>query len=89
MCGNSSKNFNIRLRHKQPSKLTKCHPTGNRYKVTDMIEHDNIAMTTPTSIPCEDGFLAPIVKYFNLSYFIKTETKLYHNYMILKLRRCK
>ena len=63
--------------------------SSNRYKVLDMIEHDKIAMTIPTSIPCEDGFLAHILKYFNLSYFVKTKTKLYHNYMILKLCRHK
>ena len=40
------------------------------------VKHDRTAMTIPTSSPCEDGFLAPIVRYFNLSYFIKTETKL-------------
>ena len=58
---------------KQPSKLTKC--SSNRYKVSVMIQHDRITMTIQTSIPCEDGFLARIVKYFNLNYFIKTETK--------------
>ena len=59
------------------------------HKVSVMIEHDRITMTIPTSIPCGDGFLAHIVKYFNLNYFNKTETNLYHNYMILKLCRHK
>ena len=59
--------------------------SSNRYKVSNIIEHDKIAMTIPTSIPRGDGFLARIVKYFSLNNFIKTETKLYHNYMILKL----
>ena len=54
-----------------------------------IIEHDRITMTIPTSIPCGDGFLAHIVKYFNINYFIKTGTKLYHNYTISKLCRHK
>ena len=48
---------------------TKQHQNSDRMVIQQLqiVKHDSTAMMTPTPSPCEEGLLATVVRYINLT----------------------